>query len=60
MAAMDLQVRDVAALLSVSGETIRRWANAGLLPAKRLPSGHRRFDAAAVLRFKRDIDGTAR
>lgn len=32
--------------LGVSDDTIRRWADAGLLAAIVLPSGHRRFRVA--------------
>lgn len=47
-----MQSRDVAKLFEVSTETVRRWENRGLLRARRLPSGHRRFDAADVLRLR--------
>jgi excisionase family DNA binding protein len=39
---------DVAELLDVSGETIRRWADAGLIVHIRLPSGHLRFRRADI------------
>ena len=38
-----MQVRAAARALGVSENTIRRWAERGLLPAVRLPSGVRRF-----------------
>lgn len=39
---------DVATLLSVTDETVRRWAAEGKLPHVTLPSGHRRFRRADV------------
>ena len=53
---MNLRVHDAAELLDVSDDTVRRWSDAGVLPVRRLPSGHRRFDAGEVLRLKRRID----
>ncbi|MCI0820481.1 MAG: helix-turn-helix domain-containing protein, partial [Chloroflexi bacterium] len=44
-------VQDVADLCDVSVDTVRRWADSGLLPCHRLPSGWRRFDPAVVLAF---------
>lgn len=35
-------------LLGVSPATVRRWADAGRLPARRTAGGHRRFDPQAV------------
>ncbi len=34
---------EVARLLDVTDETVRRWAEQGKLAHVRLPSGHRRF-----------------
>ena len=50
-----LTVRSAASLLAVSVDTVRRWADSGLLPSYRLPSGHRRFDRSAVQRFREDL-----
>jgi excisionase family DNA binding protein len=50
-----LTVGAVANVLHVSGDTVRRWADLGLLHAYRLPSGHRRFDRSAVQRFRDDL-----
>ncbi len=50
-----LTVTEVANILRVSSATVIRWADAGVLPSWRLPSGHRRFDAAAVLRFQGEL-----
>lgn len=42
---------DVASLLSVTDETVRRWAVEGKLSCVTLPSGHRRFRRADVEPF---------
>jgi len=42
---------DVAALLKVADETVRRWAEQGKLPHVTLPSGHRRFRRADITPF---------
>lgn len=39
-----LTIGQVADRLGVSPQTVRRWADAGLIPSARLPSGQRRFD----------------
>lgn len=38
-----LRVQDVAGLLGVSANTVRRWTDAGRIPAHRSPGGHRRY-----------------
>ena len=38
----------VASILSVSDETVRRWADRGLIRSIRLPSGQRRFRRSDV------------
>ena len=40
---------EVAQIVGVSSQTVRRWADAGILPTIRLPSGVRRFEAYDVL-----------
>lgn len=48
---------DVAKLLGVSAETVRRYVRLGELPANRLPSKHiriRRADAEKLLRDQDD------
>ena len=40
-----LTTGQAAALLHVSSETVRRWANQGLIKSYRLPSGQLRIDS---------------
>lgn len=47
-----MTVGEAAEAIGVSEDTVRRWADVGLLPGYRLPSGHRRFDALEVRRFR--------
>jgi excisionase family DNA binding protein len=55
-----LTPRDVASLLSIDINTVRRWTNQGLLKAYRIgPRGDRRFrkeDIDLFLSEKRQID----
>jgi excisionase family DNA binding protein len=55
MGSQAVTVREAAETLRVSGDTVRRWADAGLIPAWRLPSGHRRFDPAVVQLFEKRL-----
>lgn len=43
-----LTTGEAAAVLHVSGETLRRWADDRKIAHVRLPSGHRRFRRADV------------
>lgn len=43
-----LNVAQVARRAKVHRETVRRWAESGLIESIVLPSGHRRFRKAAV------------
>ena len=48
-----LRVGQVAAMLDVHPNTVRRWTEQGLLNASRMGTGgHRRFDRADVERLK--------
>jgi molybdopterin-binding protein len=49
-----LRISQVAELLGVSDDTVRRWADAGRLPATLDGTGRRVIDAAAVATFLRD------
>lgn len=55
--------REVAALFGVSTYTVTRWADDGLIPVHRLPSGHRRYrqqDIDSLLNpAPSDLDETA-
>ena len=55
MQSYSLTVRSIADLLNVSPSTVRRWADMGLLGSYKLPSGHRRFEPGAVLRFRQQL-----
>jgi len=50
-----MQVRAAAKQLGVHENTLRRWEEAGLIKAVRLPSGTRRFRAVDVERLRREI-----
>lgn len=52
----ELNVRDTAQMLGVSENTIRNWAERGVLPPARvLPSGFRRFSRADVERMRDEM-----
>ncbi|MDA8275468.1 MAG: TOBE domain-containing protein [Actinomycetota bacterium] len=53
----DYSVGEVAGVLDVSPDTVRRWVDSGHLPAARDESGHRRVDAVALARFARSLYG---
>jgi excisionase family DNA binding protein len=59
--AQHLNVRETARRLGVHENTVRNWADRGLLQPVRLPgSGYRRFDATDVDRLAREMrDGAA-
>jgi molybdopterin-binding protein len=44
-------VSQVAELLGVSPDTVRRWVDTGQLPADRTAGGRRRVDGSALARF---------
>lgn len=45
------RISEAAALLGVSDDTLRRWAEAGRVPTTRDGSGRRAIDGAALARF---------
>lgn len=50
---------EVAAAFSVTGSTVKRWAESGLLPHFRTPGGHYRFQPADVERARERDQPTA-
>jgi molybdopterin-binding protein len=44
-------IGEAAALLGVSADTVRRWADGGRLPATRTAGGRRRVDGGALARL---------
>lgn len=55
MQATLMQVRQAARALGVHENTIRRWADRGLIEAVRLPSGVRRFRAEDIERLQEQM-----
>ncbi len=47
-----LKITDAAKRLGISQGTLRGYADKGLVPVVKLPSGHRRFRAADVQRLR--------
>ena len=51
-----MTVREVAQLLSVSVNTLRRWSDRGIVRAYRIcPRGDRRFQREAIARFLAEL-----
>ncbi|MET0199165.1 MULTISPECIES: TOBE domain-containing protein [Nocardiaceae] len=49
-----IRVRDAAALLGVSDDTVRRWIDSGALPAGKDEAGRKVVDGAVLATFARD------
>lgn len=49
-----LSISQAARRLEVSVDTLRRWADRGLIETVVLPSGHRRYPATAVEKIRTD------
>jgi excisionase family DNA binding protein len=56
-----LTVAQAAAALGVSGNTLRNWADKGLIPHVKTPTGYRRFDPDEIeaFRAKMEAEGKA-
>jgi excisionase family DNA binding protein len=53
-----LTVREVAELLHVHPNTLRRWSNKGRIRAYRItPRGDRRFKREEIVRFLKELNG---
>jgi excisionase family DNA binding protein len=48
----EITPKEAAEILGVSRATVQRYANAGLLHPRKLPSGFRRYDRADVERLR--------
>ena len=48
-----LTISQAATRLGVHPNTLRKWADKGLVPTVKLPSGYRRFTTAEVERMRR-------
>lgn len=51
-----LSPRDLAQAIGVSESSVKRWVDAGRLPARRTSGGHRRIELLTALRFLRESD----
>ena len=50
-----LTIAQLAERLGVHVNTVRNWANRGLIPHIKLPSGYRRFKPEEVERFAQEM-----
>ena len=50
-----LSISEAARRLGVHPATLRGWADKGMVPHIKLPSGYRRFAASAVQKLRQDM-----
>jgi len=55
----EYRIGQAAALLGVSVDTVRRWADSGRLPSSRTEGGHRLVDGAALARLATEFNASA-
>jgi molybdopterin-binding protein len=55
----DIGLGEAASLLGVSTDTVRRWIDAGRLPATRTSGGRRRIPAADLAQFAQSLQSGA-
>ncbi|MGH2751337.1 MAG: TOBE domain-containing protein [Actinomycetota bacterium] len=55
----EFRIGQAAALLGVSVDTVRRWADSGRLPSRRTEGGHRVVDGAALAQLATEFNETA-
>ena len=55
----EYRIGQAAALLGVSVDTVRRWADSGRLPSRRTEGGHRMVDGAALAHLATEFNEPA-
>jgi len=50
-----LTITQAAAQLGVHPNTLRRWADQGIVPVTKLPSGYRRWSAEQIEQIRREV-----
>lgn len=50
-----LTIEQAAQRLGISARTLRNWADKGLIPVVKLPSGYRRFEPAVIDAKRREL-----
>lgn len=53
-----IRIAEAAALIGVHPNTLRAWADKGLVPVTRLPSGYRRFTTEQIEQIREQMSGT--